>query len=227
MMDIVVCMVMNTNIIVGSALRPFIIILFYQSQQDFARMVLHNIKDSAVMLTCILMFILYCAFIGRFFFRSSFEGEAYFLTTLDSYWTMFQTLTTENYPDVFLLGYAENSLSALFFVLFTMVAVFFLLNVLLAVIFDNYKNRLERVQRSRQSQRLAAIEKFFDAYDTDKSGYLSLKQSKLFFTAVLDLNFGKRKHRQMFIKIMKIVDPEKNRIVFRERIMEFFLLSGF
>ena len=135
-------------------------------------MVLHNIKDSAVMLTCILMFILYCAFIGRFFFRSSFEGEAYFLTTLDSYWTMFQTLTTENYPDVFLLGYAENSLSALFFVLFTMVAVFFLLNVLLAVIFDNYKNRLERVQRSRQSQRLAAIEKFFDAYDTDKSGYL-------------------------------------------------------
>lgn len=53
---------------------------------------------------------------------------------------MFVLLTTENFPDVMLLATAENAAYALFFIVFIIVGVFFLSSVLLAVIFDNFKN---------------------------------------------------------------------------------------
>jgi hypothetical protein len=37
----------------------------------------------------------------------------------------------------------------------------------------------------------------------------------------------KRKHRKTFLRIIKIVDPEGYRIVMKERILDFFSISGF
>ena len=62
--------------------------------------------------------------------------------------------------------------------------------------------------------------------DVDKD-HLTLMQAKAFFGAVLDLNYKRKSHRKTFIKILYIVDPEKNNIVFKDRIMEFFASSGF
>lgn len=44
---------------------------------------------------------------------------------------------------------------------------------------------------------------------------------------MLDLDFNLRAHRKMYIKIIKIVDPERNKIVLKERIIDFFSISGF
>ena len=55
---------------------------------------------------------------------------------------MFVCLTFENFPDVMLEATATNLAYALFFIIFVLVGSFFLTSVLLAVIFDNYKNRL-------------------------------------------------------------------------------------
>jgi hypothetical protein len=54
-----------------------------------------------------------------------------------------------------------------------------------------------------------------------------MEQARKFFAAVLDLNYAKRSHRKTYLKILLIVDPEKNNIVFKDRIMEFFATSGF
>ena len=67
---------------------------------------------------------------------------------------------------------------------------------------------------------------YFDQHDEDKNGYLDLREAKHFFSDTLDLNFKKHAHRVMFIRIMKIVDPEKNKVVFKDRVLEFFAISG-
>ena len=59
---------------------------------------------------------------------------------------MFVCLTTENFPDVMLGATAADTAYALFFIVFILVGVFFLTSVLLAVIFDNYKNRIKTLQ---------------------------------------------------------------------------------
>ena len=146
---------------------------------------------------------------------------------LDSYWAMFICLTTENYPDVMLLAQQANALYTLFFVIFILIGCFFLTSVLLAVIFDNFKNRMEMLQEKKVSYRMEYIDQFFDAFDEQGLGWLTMKQTRQFFSTVLDLNYKKEKHRKMFVKILKIVDPEENKCIFKERILLFFEVSGF
>ena len=54
-----------------------------------------------------------------------------------------------------------------------------------------------------------------------------MKQAKAFFATVLDLSYHKHEHRQLLSQIMKIVDPEENKFVLKERVLEFFEISGF
>ena len=37
----------------------------------------------------------------------------------------------------------------------------------------------------------------------------------------------KRKHRKTIVRIFKIVDPEHYKIILKERILDFFQISGF
>lgn len=71
------------------------------------------------------------------------------------------------------------------------------------------------------------IEQFFDAFDENDNGWLTIKETRAFFATVLDFDYKKKKHRKLFTKVMRIVDPENNCVVFKERILEFFKISGF
>ena len=76
------------------------------------------------------------------------------------------------------------------------------------------------------AKRLGYVEMYFNKYDEDSNGHLDLREARHFFSAVLDLDYKKNAHRKMFVRIMKIVDPERNKVVFKDRILEFFKLSG-
>lgn len=106
-------------------------------------------------------------------------------------------LTLENFPDVMLEATAVNSLFSLFFIVFILVGVFFLTSVLLAVIFDNYKRRMQGMQKRNISERINHIEKIYNAYDVDEKGWLTTKQTRGFFESVLDLNQSKSHHRKV------------------------------
>lgn len=71
------------------------------------------------------------------------------------------------------------------------------------------------------------IEQFFDAHDESGMECLSLKQAKAFFAQVLDLNYKKSKHRKLIVKILQIVDPQDNKSVLKENVLDFFAISGF
>ena len=66
--------------------------------------------------------------------------------------------------------------------------------MLLAVIFDNFKKRIEIIQKKKVSHRMEYINMFFDAHDVDGNGWLNMKQTRKFFTTVLDLDYSKRSH---------------------------------
>lgn len=59
-------------------------------------------------------------------------------------------------------AYHTSTWYTIYFVVFVIFGVFFLMNVLLAVIFDNYKRRVEWTSQNRGRERLQYIEKFFD-----------------------------------------------------------------
>ena len=88
---------------------------------------------------------------------------------------MFVCLTSENYPDVALLAQAKSVWFSMFFIIFILIGNYFLSSVLLAVIFDNFKNRLGLLQQKKVSHRMEYIEQFFDAYDEGGNNWLTIK----------------------------------------------------
>jgi len=58
-------------------------------------------------------------------------------------------LTTENFPDLLLLPYEEAYYSSIFFLVFNVLAIFYLESILLSIVFDNYKKRIEAISERK------------------------------------------------------------------------------
>jgi len=104
---------------------------------------------------------------------------------------------------------------------------FYMESIILSIVFDNYKKRIEEISERKLDERLSYISMIYDSFDVDQLGYLDYKQAREFFSQVLDLNMKKYSHRKTFLKILKIVDPEGYKIVSKELILGFFSISGF
>lgn len=91
-------------------------------------------------------------------------------------------------------SYERSYYYSAFFIIYLAFGLYFLLNILLANVFSMYKKRLEDKQERRSEMRKDNLRQFFDKYDTDKKGYLHLKEAKKFFADVLDLKFTRLKH---------------------------------
>lgn len=101
-----------------------------------------DIKDSAVVMLCIFSFVMFFAFAGFLIFRNNFEGYDIYTTPMQSFYQMTILLTTANFPDIMLPSYNYHRYYALFFIGYLVVGLYFLQNVLLAIVFDNYKKRI-------------------------------------------------------------------------------------
>ena len=101
------------------------------------------------------------------------------------------------------------------------------MNVLLGVIFDNYKRHQELSSKNRSKRRLKIIARYYQQIDKEDKGYLTVVQAREFFAITLDLDYTKKSNRDTFRQTMRILDPEGNRIIFKDRIMEFFEIGGF
>lgn len=99
--------------------------------------------------------------------------------------------------------------------------------MLLALVFETYKARVAKRAETREKERANYVKKYYNLYDQDERGYLTLPEAKKFFALILDLNYKKRKDRTAFKKIMQVVDPDDQKIVEKDNLLAFFTLSNF
>lgn len=130
--------------------------------------ILLDIKDSLVVLICIFSYVTFFGIAGYFIFRSDFEGYAIFISPGESLYSMMILLTTANFPDVMLPAYNADRINVLFFLAYLIVGLYFLQNILLAIIFDNYKKRITKRVEDRTENRVENILKYFDKCDREK-----------------------------------------------------------
>ena len=99
--------------------------------------------DSIQMIGFITMYVLFFGFLGMRIFEGTVEGVSYFSTYVDSIFNMLVLLTTTNYPDIMLPAYSTNRLMSLYFIVYLLLGLFLILNILMALFYNNYKTRYE------------------------------------------------------------------------------------
>ena len=110
-------------------------------------------KDSIVMIIIIFAYVFYFSFLGYFMFNGQLEGTSSFANFSDSFFYMLVLLTTANDPDIMLPAYYWNTWYCLFFILYLGFGLLFIFNILLAVIYNNYKNIIHSSITSKEDER--------------------------------------------------------------------------
>uniref|UniRef100_A0AAY4ETL7 Voltage-dependent calcium channel protein TPC1 n=1 Tax=Denticeps clupeoides TaxID=299321 RepID=A0AAY4ETL7_9TELE len=101
----------------------------------------------------------------------------YFNTLENSIVSLFVLLTTANFPDVMMPAYSRNRWSCVFFIIYLSIELYFIMNLLLAVVFDTF-NGVEKMKfKSLLLHKRSAIDHAFHLLVTrQRPDGISLKQ---------------------------------------------------
>jgi len=160
--DAVFALLVGHHPYITNFLRPIVIIIFANQIRTNLQAVALDFKDSLTVIATIFAFISFFAFAGYFLFQGKFEGSLNFDTLGNSYYNMHILLTTANFPDVMLPAYNSSRANSLFFLFFLTFGLYFLMNVLLAVVFENYKLRVEARVLHYRERRFKYIEDYYN-----------------------------------------------------------------
>ena len=168
------------------------------------------VKDlwaSSVVLCSILLYVFIFSSIGNYFFRQNIEGFIYFDSLQDSYYNMLVLLTTANFPDVMLPAYESKYGYCAFFIIYLIIGVYFLLNLMLANVFANFKTRLEQDGQIYIKKQSKVLANYIEQFDPENKGFLSEHQTVDFFTQLFNLKIREvRRDYNCFKSILKKMD---------------------
>ena len=115
-------------------------------------------------------------------------------------------LTTANFPEIMLFAYLRNRYSVIFFIIYLIFGLFFLLNLVLAVYYNNYRKRVDHTINKFISIRDQFLHNKFKSYDKGQKGYLRKKEFKEMIQDLLlqDLKQIKKKSLNRISRLFSI-----------------------
>ncbi|CAH9099249.1 unnamed protein product [Cuscuta epithymum] len=123
-----------------------------------------------------LLFLLFSSWLGYVIFEDTLQGKTIFTSYGTTLYQMFILFTTSNNPDAWIAAYKDSRWYCLFFVLYVLLGVYFVTNLILAVVYDSFKSELVKQVAEKDRLRLRILKKAFSLIDKYNSGFLNKEQ---------------------------------------------------
>lgn len=136
-------------------------------------------------------------------------------------------LTTANFPDVMLPGYDVSYLSSLFFIVYFVFAFYFLLNILLASVFNLFMQRLKWKADMKLVDRIKGIEKIMDVHSEKQFAGMTFDEARNFFEVVLDFDFTNASHKKTYDRMVETHFDDEGDEFSKDSILLFFCSQDF
>ncbi|KAK3785343.1 hypothetical protein RRG08_045569 [Elysia crispata] len=139
--SIIVLVRQENHFRVTRALRPFFLMHthYCQGVRRITRQIMQSLPPILDMIVLLLFFMLIFSILAFYLF-SDIKEDGNFQTIQESFVSLFVLLTTSNYPDVMMPSYYKSRFYALFFIVYLSLELYFLMNLLLAVVYDSFSN---------------------------------------------------------------------------------------
>ncbi|KAH3852239.1 two pore calcium channel protein 1-like isoform X1 [Dreissena polymorpha] len=98
------------------------------------------------------------------------DGEPYFKTYFDSVWDLYVLVTTANNPDVMMPAYDESNWFALFFMAYLIICLYVFMSIVLAVIYNNYKENMKNEIRDSVFGKRRKLRQAFSILKIQRNG---------------------------------------------------------
>eukprot|EP00062_Callorhinchus_milii_P016769 gi/632968409/ref/XP_007900510.1/ PREDICTED: two pore calcium channel protein 1 [Callorhinchus milii] len=159
---IVVLIRQTSHVRVTRALRPIFLVdcRYCGAVRRNLRQIFQSLPPFIDILSLLLFFMVIFAILGFYLFSSN-PLDPYFSTPEDSLISLFVLLTTANFPDVMMPAYSKNAWSCVFFIVYLSIELYFIMNLLLAVVFDTFNDVEKKKFKSLLLHKRLAIEHAF------------------------------------------------------------------
>ncbi|CAE7751948.1 TPC1 [Symbiodinium pilosum] len=149
-------------------LRAGIFVYFFPSVAKQVQIVARSLKHVIELLALGALLMAFFAWMALILYPPyTEEGRRYFPAFLPGMWSLFVLLTTANFPDVMLPAYEKSRSAVVFFVVFMLVGMFFLVNVITAMIMSAYQRQVAEDTDYRQTLRREKVSEAFDLLSAD------------------------------------------------------------
>ncbi|GLJ17076.1 hypothetical protein SUGI_0295400 [Cryptomeria japonica] len=135
-------------------------------------------------LALLVLFLLFSSWLAYIMFEDTTQGKLIFTSYGETLCQMFVLFTTSNNPDVWIPAYKSSRISCLFFILYILFGVYFVTNLILAVVYDSFKKQLAKQVAEMDKMRNRTLETAFTLLDENKCGFLDKDQCAELFQAL-------------------------------------------
>uniref|UniRef100_A0A8C2VNF8 Two pore calcium channel protein 1 n=1 Tax=Chinchilla lanigera TaxID=34839 RepID=A0A8C2VNF8_CHILA len=125
------------------------------------RQIFQSLPPFMDILLLLLFFMIIFAILGCALRVTPPSSLQYFSTLESSIVSLFVLLTTANFPDVMMPSYSRNPWSCVFFIVYLSIELYFIMNLLLAVVFDTFNDIEKRKFKSLLLHKRTAIQHAF------------------------------------------------------------------
>jgi len=180
--------------------RPLVFMACYKNLRQAVTRILTSIPKFASVIASLVICVLLFTWVGVILFARSCalgvqcvdEGSKHFNTWGESIASMWVLFTTANNPDVWLPAYKASRWSFVFFGTYLLLTLYVINNVLLAAVYDAYKDELTQSVKLFYKNRKAAIEHAFNLLAEDIAGEraIGVQRWGIFFACYCDSRYG-------------------------------------
>ncbi|KAL8088186.1 hypothetical protein AgCh_038101 [Apium graveolens] len=123
-----------------------------------------------------LLYLLFSSWLAYVMFEDTEQGKTVFTSFGATTYQMFILFTTSNNPDVWIPAYKVSRWYSLFFVLYELLGVYFVTNLILAVVYDSFKDQLAKQISGKDRMRKRILKKAFNLIDENSHDFLNIDQ---------------------------------------------------
>eukprot|EP01114_Cavostelium_apophysatum_P014438 TRINITY_DN3754_c0_g1_i1.p1 TRINITY_DN3754_c0_g1~~TRINITY_DN3754_c0_g1_i1.p1 ORF type:complete len:714 (+),score=138.48 TRINITY_DN3754_c0_g1_i1:108-2249(+) len=160
--DVTVVMIFENSFRFSRILRAYILLQHSRTVRGLALNVIRTIPKTLPVFLIIGFFIVIYALLGTILFSKKVPTDPDFSSLRESIVSMYILTTTENFPDVMIPEYLNSRWYAIFFLSFLMITQLFLMNLVLAVFYQNYADQMMVTYRKELRYRKDSLNKAFD-----------------------------------------------------------------
>ncbi|KAJ3445636.1 two pore channel [Anaeramoeba flamelloides] len=152
-----------------------------------------------------LFIVLIVAVYGSFLFLLFYDTKSeYFQNYWESLYNLFVCMTTVNFPDIMMNLFERNEIYSIFFIFFLVLILWFLSNLLLAILYNNYKEQLSKRIFKKLSLRSAALKLSYNIYDPQNEKGINYREFSMLLNSKLLPHNHTNEQLQLIYKVLTL-----------------------
>eukprot|EP00257_Ricinus_communis_P025458 XP_025012872.1 two pore calcium channel protein 1A isoform X2 [Ricinus communis] len=157
-------------------IRVILFILYIRGLQKVMVILAGMLGTYLNILAVCLLFLVFSSWVAYIMFEDTQQGELVFTSYGKTLYEMFILFTTSNNPDVWIPAYKASRWYCLFFVLYVLLAVYFITSLILAAVYDSFKGQLAKQVSQADRIKKSMLVKAFNLIDEYNVGYVNKDQ---------------------------------------------------